>query len=363
MLTKPKDMTMTGKERVMCAVNHREPDYVPIFEVFFSRKFFKEMIGYVPETLDPVASTELAVKVGYDYTLVSMGGTAGYTVGGTGLEYQDEWGVTYRKDPDAWPMDGPLAYPMKTAEDWKNYTMPDPALESRYTAIREAVKLSAEHKMALVANVRGPFSGAWMCFGMDHFFPFMYKNPALVDDVLTKMADFAIYGSVKMIELGVDIIQLADDYGHNQSPLLSPKHFQRFVAPQLKRIVDAIHKAGGKITLHSDGHIMPVLESCVAQGIDGLNPIQRTAGMDIAVVKKLYGDKVCLFGNVDQRDLMVNGTAEEVAEQTKEVIRIAAPGGGLCLGSDHSIHDDIPTENILAIVETGRKFGKYPINL
>ncbi|MDR1920536.1 MAG: hypothetical protein LBS31_02165 [Candidatus Adiutrix sp.] len=358
-----KDATMTGKERFSCALNHKEPDYVPVFEILYSRRFFKEMIGYVPDGLEPVALTELAVKVGYDLTMVSMGGVSGYTVGGAGGVYTDEWGVTYKKDELAWPMDGPLSYPMKNGSDWKNYDMPDPTTESRYTAVKEAVRLADEHGLGLIGNVRGPFSSSWMVFGMDNFGMMIYREPDVVDDVLTKMTDFSIYGAQKMLELGVACIQFADDYGSNLQPFISPKHFQKHVAPQVKRLVDAVHKVGGKIIMHSDGQIMPVLGMCVDQGIDALNPIQRGAGMKLETVKELYGKQLCLLGNVDQRDLMVQGTAEEVAEQARECIRIAAPGGGFCLGSDHSIHDDIPTENILAIIETGRKYGKYPIKL
>jgi uroporphyrinogen decarboxylase len=354
---------MTGKQRFLCALNHQEPDYVPIFEILYSRQFFKHILGYAPETLDPVEVAKLASKVGYDITMVGMGGVAGYTVGNTGDVYTDEWGVTYKKDPISWPMDGPLAYPLNDGEDWKNYTMPDVTLESRYAPVREAVQIASETGLALIGNVRGPFSASWMLFGMANFCIMLYTEPEIVDEVMKANTDFAIYGARKMVELGVDCIQFADDYGTNLAPFISVEHFDRFVVPHIHRLTNAVHKAGGKIYMHSDGHIMPVLASCVAADIDGYNPIQRGAGMDLATVKRLYGDKLCLLGNVDQRHLMVHGTKEEVMEQAKECIRIAAPGGGFCLGSDHSIHDDIPVENVLAIYEAGRKYGKYPISL
>ena len=355
------EIKMTGRQRFLCELNHQEPDYVPVFEILYSRRFFKHFLGYAPETLDPVEVAKLANAVGYDITMVGMGGVAGYTVGQTGDVYVDEWGVTYKKDPISWPMDGPLKYPLTDGEDWKNYTMPDAKLESRYTPVKEAVKIARESGLGLIGNVRGPFSASWMLFGMDNFAMMFYEDPETVDEVLKANTDFAIYGAVRMVELGVDCVQFADDYGSNLAPFISVAHFDRHVKPCIERLVTAIHKAGGKVLMHSDGQIMPVLPSCVDVGIDALNPVQRGAGMDLATVKKRFGDKICILGNVDQRDLMVNGTKEQVMEQARECIRIAAPGGGFCLGSDHSIHDDIPVENVLAIYEAGRRWGKYPI--
>jgi uroporphyrinogen decarboxylase len=115
--------------------------------------------------------------------------------------------------------------------------------------------------------------------------------------------------------------------------------------------------------MHSDGHIEPLVEDCVKAGISGLHPMERSAGMDIAKIKKLYGDRVCLLGNVDNKELLTRGTPADVEEQVKECLRAAAKGGGYCLASDHSIHDDIPNENVFAIIEAGRKYGTYPIRL
>jgi uroporphyrinogen decarboxylase len=112
------------------------------------------------------------------------------------------------------------------------------------------------------------------------------------------------------------------------------------------------------LIMHSDGHINPFVDDCVNAGIDGLHPIERNAGMDLAAVKKAHGDKICIFGNVDNKRTLIHGSPETIAEEVKECISIAAPGGGYCLGSDHSVHDDIPNRNVFALYEAGRKFGK-----
>lgn len=85
--------------------------------------------------------------------------------------------------------------------------------------------------------------------------------------------------------------------------------------------------------------------------------------MDIGKIKKEYGKKLVLIGNVNNKQTLVSGTKEDVINETKECIKVAAPGGGYILGSDHSVHDDIPNENVFAMIETGRKFGTYPISI
>lgn len=354
---------MTGKQRYKCTFSHQEPDCVPIFEQPFSRAFFQHVLGYRPDAMDPVSAAKMARAMGYDVVGVNMGGMAGFREKGTSDIYKDEWGITYKTHPDAWPIDGTIAHPLADGDDWKKFTFPDPALPERYKAVEEAVRLASEDGTAIVGNVRGMFTGTWMLFGMENFSYMLYDEPEIIDEILTKYTDFALYGARKMIELGVDGIMMADDYGSNTQPMISKEHFDRHIAPQLKRFCDEVHKAGSVVTLHSDGCIRPLLDTIVSCGIDALHPIQRRANMDIAEIKATYGDKITLIGNIDNSFLLVEGTPEEVADQVKECLRVAAPGGGYILSSDHSIHDDVPPANVYAIYETGRKFGTYPIQL
>lgn len=354
---------MTGKQRYKCTFSHKEPDCVPIFEQPFSRTLFEHVLGYRPDSMDPVSAAKMARAIGYDVVGVNMGGMAGFREEGSGNEYKDEWGISYKSTPEAWPLDGTIAHPLADGSDWEKYKFPDPSLPERYEAVKEAVRLANEDGTAIVGNVRGMFTGTWMLFGMENFSYMLYDEPEVIDEILTKYTDFSIYGALKMVELGVDGVMMADDYGSNTQPMISKEHFDRHIAPQLKRFCDAVHKAGSVVTLHSDGFIKPLLDSIVAAGIDALHPIQRGAGMDLAEVKAKYGSKITLIGNVDNRFLLVQGTPEEVAEQAKECLRIAAPGGGYILSSDHSIHDDVPPENVYAIYNTGRAYGQYPIQL
>jgi uroporphyrinogen decarboxylase len=355
---------MTGRERFQAALHHQEPDMVPIFECVYSRPLFQEVLGYVPETFDPVSVFACSRRIGYDFVIIPIPGVSGFRpLGLKDAVYVDEWKIKRKMVPNTWPIDAGISVPLTGAEDWKNYDMPDPEEDFRYAGLRDVKKLSEEARMGVVGNVRGPYSGAWQLFGMENFAYLMYEEPEVIHSVLAACTEFSLACSRRMTELGVDAVMFSDDYGSTQQPLMSPSHFRSFVKPHLQRLVQESKKLGVKALLHSDGNIGLLVPDCVDTGIDGLHPIERNAGMDLAGVKREYGDRLCLFGNVDNNRVLVNGTPAQVEEAVKECIRAAAPGGGYCLGSDHSVHDDIPNENVFALYEAGRKYGRYPINV
>lgn len=353
---------MTGRERLLCALQHKEPDTVPIFECVYSRPLFQEVLGYVPETFDAVSVMECSRKIGYDFVFIPIWGVSGFRPPGmTDKVYQDEWGITYQMDDGTWPIDAGIRPAMENAEDWKNYVMPDANAAFRYEGLKEVLRLSRTNGMGVIGNVRGPYSASWQLFGMENFSIMLYEDPEVVHQVLTATTDFSIQASKNMVELGVDAVMFSDDYGSTMQPLMSPNHFREFLVPQLKRISNAMKQLGKPMLLHSDGHIQDLVGDCVQAGINGLHPIERAAGMSLEAVKKQYGDKICIFGNVDNKEILVKGSPADVEQMVKECIRTAAKGGAYCLGSDHSVHDDIPNANVFALYEAGRKYGAYPI--
>ncbi|MBK5196266.1 MAG: hypothetical protein JJE08_09625, partial [Proteiniphilum sp.] len=233
----------------------------------------------------------------------------------------------------------------------------------RIDGIKTAIKIARENDMAVIGGVRGPFSAGWLLTGFSEMLIMFYDDREIVDEVLTKVTDFFIRGGEMMAEAGVDALQFADDYGSNTSPFCSPDQFREIILPHTRRLIQTLKKTGLPVMMHSDGHIMPLLHDIVEAGISSCHPIERSAGMDLATIKSLYGKKICLVGNVNNKTTLVTGTTADVEEEVKECIIAAATGGGYILASDHSVHDDVPNENVLAMYEAGRKYGKYPISI
>jgi uroporphyrinogen decarboxylase len=100
----------------------------------------------------------------------------------------------------------------------------------------------------------------------------------------------------------------------------------------------------------------------IEAGVDGINPLEPPAGMDIAKIKHEYGDRVAILGNIDCGYLLCEAPVEVVRRVTRETLEVAAPGGGFCLSSSNSIHSSVKPENYYAMVETLRQYGVYPQN-
>jgi uroporphyrinogen decarboxylase len=111
--------------------------------------------------------------------------------------------------------------------------------------------------------------------------------------------------------------------------------------------------------MHNDGKIWEVLDDLADTGISGVHPVERAAGGNLAMVKERYAGRLCPIGNVDNKYTMSTGTPEDIENEVKECMRIAKPGGGYILSTDHSIHDGMPYENVMAYLEAGKKHGVY----
>ena len=127
--------------------------------------------------------------------------------------------------------------------------------------------------------------------------------------------------------------------------------------------MQAYKDLGLYIIKHTDGNIRSILDTIVESGIDCLDPIDPVAGMDLAEMKHKYGHRITLKGNVDCAQTLTFKSVEETIEETKNCLRIAAPGGGYILSSSNSIHSAVKPENYMAMLETLKKYGTYPINV
>ena len=139
------------------------------------------------------------------------------------------------------------------------------------------------------------------------------------------------------------------------------KFFKNVIFPNLKKQVDVANKESLKLIKHTDGNINPILDD-LANIVDGLHSLDPTANVDIGEVKRKYGDKLILIGNVAV-DSLAKKSKYEVVEETKECIRKASRGGGHILSSSNSWAAGAKLENCWAMMETGRKYGVYPIKI
>jgi len=141
---------------------------------------------------------------------------------------------------------------------------------------------------------------------------------------------------------------------------MSPEHFEEFVLPGLQRVVKTAKKHGAFFVKHTDGNVWPILDLIVDTGIDAFNPIQPDV-MDIKEVKRRYGDKIALIGNIDCGSLLCHASPRQVEDVVRQTIRDAGPGGGYIVSSSNSVHAGVKTENYLAMLKAVKRYGSYPL--
>ena len=250
----------------------------------------------------------------------------------------------------------PLRGPIAGREDLARWTPPDPEAPHRLEGLRENVA-RYKGRRAVLFHHRAAFMWSAYLVGLDHLLELFYEDPDFVHDLFERVVTTNERIIRNAVRAGAEVVCLGDDYAHNGGPLFSPAMFRRFVLPYLQRVVDAIHDEGALAVKHSDGNIWPILEDIVATGADGLNPLEPTAGMDLAEVKADYGDRICLIGNIDCGELLSRGTPAQVEDAVREAIRVGAPGGRFILSSSNSIHASVNPTNFRTMIEAGRRYG------
>lgn len=343
--------TLTGAERVFKALRIEEPDRVPFYEPP-NRNIMKAVL--------PGASIDEVIEH-FDLDAVGMDdrGHPSYLAERIdGQHFRNQWGTVVRTTDDFIPH--PVEGPIKSEEDLDRWTLPDPDAEWRYERLAALAKRYKGEK-AIIASFADPFNVANEVRGAsDHYMDFI-RNPGLVDRLSATIRDYYVKYIQHCIEAGADAIYITGDYATSKAPMLSREHFIKHVIPDLQILVDEAKKGGAFVMKHTDGQLGPILDLIVDTGIHGLHPIDPNAGMDLGDVKKEFGDRLCLMGNVDCAHVLTWGTPEEVREDVKRCVRQAARGGGYICMSSNSIHSGVKPETYVEMVRAIREYGQYPI--
>ncbi len=340
---------MNSCERVKAAFARREPDRVPVVEFTIDPKIVRQA---VPEAID---APDLCDRLDMDAVASGASFKKEALPDGT---VTDEWGVFYKTGSEV--VDHPIRGPIGSMEDLKAYRPLDPHAPHLLADFAKVVE-RYKGRRAVVFNHRAGFMWGAFLMGIDNLLLAFITDPRLAEAVLDLETEINEVIIRRAVRLGADAVLLGDDYASNIGPLFSPEHFRRFVFPRLRRIVAAIHEEGAYCIKHSDGNLWPILPQIVDTGIDALHPIDPLAQMTLSGVKRSYGDRICIIGNVDCSHLLSFGTADQVREAVRKCILEAGPGGGYMFSSSNSIHSSVKPENFLAMVKAAKEYGEYPI--
>jgi uroporphyrinogen decarboxylase len=199
---------------------------------------------------------------------------------------------------------------------------------------------------------------------MDNFLMDLIAEPEQVEALLDALMErhLAVLERV-CIAVGdvVDIVRFGDDLGTNGGPFMSPKTYRQLFKPRHTVLCDYVHKHSKmKTFLHSCGSIRTLMPDLIEAGYDVINPVQTTCkGMEAEGLKADFGRDICFWGGgCDTKAVLPKGTPAEVKDHVKRRLEILAPGGGFVFNTVHNILPEVPPQNIVAMFEAIEEFHR-----
>jgi len=373
---------LTPRDRAVAALEIREPDRVPLFEMHVPTIMTKEILKQekvlmggsdicyrlisqgadVNEINRTIADEHLRCARALDLDFIRV--PAAFLPNARVERSDGDWlidGTRYRYASDSmWQLDEPATYdPDEVLAETRNYSPPD--IPDEMFSILERIRDTAKEEYFLSFDA----DGSWGPIVSNpsllrHVLLWMRTRPEVVDAVLNKHAAYAVRLGEAAMEAGADAILMCVDYGLKDGPWMSPQMFRRFIKPALARQASAFAAKGAYPILHSDGNIMPLLPDIVDAGVRAYQGIDVMAGMDLRKVKQSFGDRLCLIGNVDPR-VIEFGTRADVEGEVRRCLKDAAVGGGFMLSVSANVSANSNVHNFTHMLEFARKIGNYPI--
>jgi uroporphyrinogen decarboxylase len=380
---------MTSRARVLSALNHQEPDRIPFdlggtglstihvtaycnLRRHLGLPEVQPQVAFVPEQLVRVDEA-LAQRLEADVRPVLPGTASSFEYvfrdEGDYEAYTDEWGIGWRK-----PVDGGFYYDMyhhpladaSSLDELEAHPFPDPLDDGRFATLRSQAEAAAAKGKAVA--LAGPCAGiaevySWLR-GYEEYYVDLARNKTWVAYMLDRLVEFksAFWGRA-LQEIGqlVDVVVEADDLGGQQAPLMSPQTYRSLIQPRHRRLFSFIKaQAPVKLFYHTCGAVRRLIPDLIEAGIDILNPVQiSAASMDLKELKREFGrDLVFWGGGVDTQRVLGSGTPEEIKDHVRRNIEALAPGGGFVFAAVHDIQANVPPQNIVAMWEAWREYGR-----
>jgi len=363
---------LTSRDRLLTALRHSEPDRVP-YDLASTQVTGISAIAYAnlrkhlgmtalePQICDQIQQVcaphdDMMERLGVDtrglFPLTSHNWNVVGKDEGEYLVYADEWGLTHRmpKHGGFWYSlyRSPIEDTTLTAEAVDKRPWPDPRDPRRIEGLRaQAEAFRAQGKAV---------------FMMD-----LVTSEAAAVHLMRKALEIKVaFWDAALEELGdvVDVVAETDDYGTQESMLISPKMFRSLLKPLLAELLGAVREKLGEdgfIFFHSCGNVRELIPDFIELGVDILNPVHiAAAGMEPAALKRDFGKDICFWGGgVETQRVLPTGAPEQVREDVKKNLAALAPGGGYVFNTVHNIQPEVPPQNIIAMWEALREFGRY----
>lgn len=383
--------TMTPRERLLAALDHREPDRVPIdlggnqtgihkfaYQSLLAQLGIEDELTIMDAVQQLAQPSEVVLeRLHVDTRYVAAGAASDFdgtivTAERDGRKWHDltdEFGVTWSMPDDQQLYMDITHHPLAgaTIQDVRDYPFPRGGDPGRFVGLRErALELKRETPYAVVSGISGVvYEICWYMRGLEQWFVDMLTQPEFCETLLDATLRFWLdWFRVFLDEVGdvVDVIMIGDDLAGQKGPLFNPQFYRDVVKPRQKRLVQYIRsQTQAKIWYHTCGSCVEYIPDLLDNGIDILNPVQISAAdMEPAELKKRFGDRLVFWGGgIDAQHVLPTAQPADIREHVRLNLETWKPGGGYVFNNVHNIQADVPGENIVALYDAAYEFGSY----
>lgn len=341
---------MTSKDRVLTALNHRKPDRTPCY-CGYTPEAAETLLGYLGKShTGPIGAQDIPFLMGHDLLVADHGVGMSYYSNHETEEYTCEWGIGWKwVDIPGGRYTEIVGHPLADENALDAWSPPDPLKPGRYDALKELLRVHGE-RYAIVGGMGSIlFEPAWHLRGFEAFLADLAINGDFAHALLDKIFGYQMASGNIIAGLGADIIWLGDDFGTQDSLIMSPATWREFFKDKYARLFSSFKsiKPDIKIAFHSDGNVEPLLPEFIEVGVDIFQAVQPLS-VDPARLKKRFGDRLSFWGAIDIQHTMPFGTPEDVEAEVRTRIETVGYDGGYILAPSHALQPDIPLENMLA---------------
>ena len=377
-------MGLTHRERVLMALDHKEPDRVPVdlggyptatsinvraYEKLLARFGFQRDLR-VGSTYYFTAEVDEDILDRLDADTIFLNPSRSFSAFAEPKEFVDPFQTKWILSDDHTyaPVGGAFQnLENPCVDDLRRFRWPTPEeLQFPLSMVRDKARQILERSdRARVFSVGGTIvTWAQNMRGAENWAIDLYMHPEFSNALHEKLSEIWIAaGNYVLDAVGeyCDIVIFADDLGTQNQPWLSPQMFRERIKPLYKKMIESFkRKTRAKVAIHTCGSVYELIDDLIEAGIDILNPVQANAkNMEPEKLKKKAGDHLVFWGGIDTHVVLPTGTVEDVKDEVRKKIACFGRGGGYILSADHNILGDVPLENLLAMFEAATQSGRY----
>lgn len=329
---------MTNRERIVAALEHRQPDKTP-YHIEFTIRMRERMAAYYG---DP----DFEARIGNAISVLSTQLPDGWREVEPNI-WEDEFGVRWNREVDR--DIGVVCNRVVSPDTLDAVTFPDPDDPRRYASY-PAARAAAPDQFLLVNLGFSLFERAWTLCGMEELLLAMAANPPFVHRLLDRILEHNLTRIARSCAHDIDAMLFGDDWGSQRGLIMGPVMWREYIKPRVREMYQAVRRHGKYVFIHSCGCVGELFPELIECGVHCFNPFQPEV-MDPIEMKRQYGDALSFYGGISTQRSLPYADPQAVRDQVRRLVDEVGRNGGYIAAPAHAVPADARPENVAAMIE------------